>query len=51
MKNNPLNPEALANITAKTTEREGVNVILYNINTKDEQSFNTLTKAAEFLNV
>ena len=26
-KNNPLTPEALANITAKTTEREGVPVL------------------------
>ena len=29
-KNNPLTPEALANITAKTTEREGVSVTLLN---------------------
>jgi group I intron endonuclease len=50
-KNNPLSLEALANITAKTTEREGVSVTLLNIQTNEELEFPTLTKAGEFLGV
>ena len=50
-KNNPLTPEALANITAKTTEREGVSVTLLNTQTNEVLDFPTLTKAGEFLGV
>lgn len=50
-KNNPLSPEALANITAKTTEREGVPVTLLNTQTNEELEFPTLTKAGEYLDV
>ena len=50
-KNNPLTPEALANITAKTTEREGVAVILLNTQTNEQLEFPTLTKAGEYLDV
>lgn len=50
-KNNPLSPEALANITAKTTEREGVPVTLLNTQTNEELNFPTLTKAGEFLGI
>lgn len=51
MKNNPLTSEALANITAKTTEREGVPVTLLNIKTNEALEFPTLTKAAEYLGI
>ena len=50
-KNNPLTPEALANITTKTTEREGKSVILLNIQTNETLEFPTLTKAGEFLDI
>lgn len=50
-KNNPLSPEALANITAKTTEREGVAVTLLNTQTNEELEFPTLTKAGEYLGI
>lgn len=50
-KNNPLSPEALANITAKTTEREGVAVILLNTQTSEQLEFPTLTKAGEYLGI
>lgn len=50
-KNNPLSPEALANIIAKTTEREGVSVTLLNTQTNETLDFPTLTKAAEFLGI
>lgn len=50
-KNNPLSSEALANITAKTTEREGKSVILFNIQTNETLDFPTLTKAAEHLGI
>lgn len=50
-KHNPLLPEALANITAKTTEREGVAVILLNTQTNEELEFPTLTKAGEYLDL
>lgn len=50
-KNNPLSPEALANITAKTTEREGVAVILLNTQTNEQLEFPTLTKAGEYLGI
>lgn len=43
--------EALANITAKTTEREGVAVILLNTQTNEELEFPTLTKAGEYLGI
>lgn len=51
MKNNPLTPEALVNITTKTTEREGVSVTLLNTQTNETLDFHTLTKAAEFLGI
>lgn len=50
-KNNPLTPEALANITAKTTEREGVPVLVLNTQTNEIIEFPTLTKAGEYLEV
>lgn len=50
-KQNPLTPEALANITAKTTEREGVSVTLLNIQTNEKLDFPTLTKCAEYLGI
>lgn len=50
-KNNPLSQEALANITAKTVEREGVPVILLNTQTNEELEFPTLTKAGEYLSI
>ncbi len=50
-KNNTLSPESLANITARTTEREGVAVILLNIETNEKLEFPTLTKAGEYLGV
>jgi group I intron endonuclease len=51
MKNNPLTREALANITTKTTEREGVPVTLLNTKTNETLEFPTLTKAAEYLGI
>jgi group I intron endonuclease len=50
-KNNPLTSEALANITAKTTEREGVPVLVLNTQTNEIIEFPTLTKAGEYLEV
>ena len=50
-KNNPLSPEALSNIKAKTTEREGVPVSLLNIQTNQTIDFPTLTQAGEYLGV
>lgn len=50
-KSNPLTSEALANITAKTTEREGVSVTLLNTQTNEVLDFPTLTKAGEYLGV
>lgn len=50
-KNNPLTLEALANIRAKTTEREGVSVTLLNTQTNETLNFPTLTKAGEYLEV
>lgn len=50
-KNNPLTLEALANIKAKTTEREGVAVIVLNVETKEVLKFATRTEAGEFLGV
>lgn len=50
-KNNPLSAEALANITAKTAEREGKSVRLLNIETNERLDFSTLTKAGEYLGI
>lgn len=50
-KNNPLSPEALANIKAKTTEREGIPVSLLNTQTNEVIDFITLTQAGEYLGV
>ena len=50
-KNNPLSPEALANIKVKTTEREGVSVSLLNTQTNEVVDFPTLTQAGEYLGV
>lgn len=49
--NNPLTPEALANIKAKTTEREGVAVTVLNVETKEVLKFTTRTEAGDFLGV
>ena len=50
-KNNPLSSEAIANIKAKTTEREGVPVSLLNTQTNEKINFPTLTQAGEYLGV
>uniref|UniRef100_UPI0023D89C1B hypothetical protein n=1 Tax=Gonatophragmium mori TaxID=2966219 RepID=UPI0023D89C1B len=50
-KNNPLSEEALKNIKQKTTEREGVGVILVNKDTGEETKFSTQTEAGEFLGI
>lgn len=50
-KNNPLSPEALANIKAITTEREGVSVLLLNTQTNETVGFPTMTQAGEYLGV
>ena len=50
-KNNPLSPEALANIKARTTEREGVSVSLLNTQTNEIVDFPTMTQAGEYLGV
>ena len=50
-KNNPLSPEALANIKVKTTEREGVSVSLLNTQTNERVDFPTMTQAGEYLGV
>ena len=50
-KNNPLSPEALANIKAKTTEREGKSVRLLNVQTNERLDFSTLTEAGEYLGI
>lgn len=49
--NNPLTPEALANIKAKTTEREGVAVTVLNLETQEVLKFATRTEAGKFLGV
>lgn len=50
-KNNPLSPEALANIKAKTLEREGVSVTVLNTQTNEVKEFTNQTEAGEFLGV
>ena len=50
-KNNPLTPEALDNITKKTTEREGVKVTLSDIETGEELHFDTKTEAGKYLGI
>lgn len=50
-KNNPLTPEALANIKAKTTAREGVSVSVLNTQTNEVKEFTNQTEAGEFLGV
>jgi len=50
-KNNPLAPEALANIKAKTIAREGVSVSVLNIQTNEVKEFTNQTEAGEFLGV
>jgi len=50
-KNNPLTPEALANIKAKTIAREGVSVSVLNTETKEIKEFTNQTEAGVFLNV
>jgi group I intron endonuclease len=50
-KNNPLTPEALANIRAKTLEREGVPVTVVNTQTNEVREFTNQTEAGEFLGV
>lgn len=48
-KNNPLSAEALANIKAKTTGREGVAVKVLNTETNETRDFTNQTEAGEFL--
>lgn len=50
-KEHPLTPEALENIRQKTTDREGVAVVLINKDTGEEKSFATQTEAGSFLGV
>lgn len=50
-KNNPLTPEALANIRAKTIAREGVTVSVLNTQTNEAKEFTNQTEAGEFLGV
>jgi len=50
-KNNPLTPEALDNIKSKTTEREGVSVLVLNTQTNEVKEFINQTEAGKFLGV
>lgn len=50
-KNNPLTAEALANIRAKTIEREGVAVTVLNTQTNEVKSFTNQTEAGLFLGI
>ncbi len=50
-KKNPLTPEALANIKAKSLEREGVPVKILNSQTNEVREFTNQTEAGEFLGV
>jgi hypothetical protein len=50
-KNNPLSAEALANIKAKTLEREGVAVSIINTETKEVIKFTNQTEAGQYLGV
>lgn len=50
-KNNPLTPEALANIKAKTLAREGVFVSVLNTETNEVKEFTNQTEAGVFLGV
>lgn len=50
-KKNSLTSEALANIKAKTTEREGVAVSVLNTQTKEIKQFTNQTEAGAFLGV
>lgn len=50
-KNNPLAPEALANIRAKTLAREGVSVSVLNTETNEVNDFTNQTEAGGFLGV
>lgn len=50
-KDNPLTPEALLNIKSKTTEREGVGVTVYNVETNEVTNFASQTEAGQFLGV
>lgn len=50
-KNNSLSALALANIKAKTTEREGVAVEVLNTETNEVRSYTNQTEAGEFLGI
>lgn len=50
-KKHPLTPEAVENIKQKTTEREGVSVVLVNQETGEETEFATQTDAGSFLGI
>lgn len=50
-KHNPLTPEALANLKAKSIERQGVEITVLNIKTNEVQEFTNQTEAGEFLGV
>lgn len=50
-KNNPLSTSALANIRAKTLEREGVPVKVLNTQTNELKEFTNQTEAGKFLGV
>lgn len=50
-KDNPLVPEALANIRAKTIAREGVSVSVLNTQTNEIKEFTNQTEAGEFVGI
>jgi flavorubredoxin len=50
-KDNPLAPEALANIRAKTIAREGVSVSVLNTQTNEIKEFTNQTEAGEFVGI
>lgn len=50
-KEHPLTAEAIEKIKQKTTQREGVPVVLANQNTNEETEFSTQTDAGVFLGI
>lgn len=51
LKNNPLTPEALAKIKAKTIEREGIAVSVLNTETNEVKEFTNQTEAGQYLGI
>ena len=50
-KDNPLAPEALANLRAKAIERSGVSVSVLNIKTNEVKEFTNQTEAGEYVGI